>query len=247
MKKKALNLLIILLLGGLGGILGCQVLLPWLAGWSLLAKIDWIRQSREGITVINRTERVVVAGNEAWEEAVNKASNVTVGIIAQRVSRASQIPFPKPEILAQGTGVVVSSDGSVVTPDNLILPSAQKLLVTIGEKQFEAQIQKIDKKIGLALLKINESNLAVLPFSEAMPKLGESLFLLGIDKKNNAKFIETGTVTQLEPAMAINFMRKDLNGSPIFNLKGENVGLILQESGSLNKIVWAETIRNFIK
>ncbi len=249
MKKRILNLLAIFLLGGIAGILGVQIFLPWLAGFSFFQKFDWIAQSRSGTTVINRTERVVVTENHALEEAIDGASKIMVGVISERTEKIvgnKKIPLARPEILAQGSGFIVSSDGMIVASTNLVPTAAQKVFVVLAGKELRAEIKKTDKVSGLALLKINENNLSVLPFVESDLKLGERVFLLGMAEQNYL-FADLGVIKQVSPAPTAVFFSDNIGDNPIFNIKAEIVGLNFVDSGGKNKIIGVSTIKELLK
>lgn len=249
-KDRLINFGLIFVLGGIGGILGSQLLFPWLAGIAYLKNIDWIRQAGEGMTVINRTEKIVIAENEALEDAIERGSAIVVGIISERTEKiiaGKKITLEKPEILAQGTGFIVSRDGLIVTAQNLIPDSAQKILVVWNGKQIEAEIKKTDKASGIAVLKINENNLPVLPFSDRVIRLGERLFLIGIKSPDFDKFIDLSVAKQIFPALVVDFTGKEIIGSPIFNIKGEIAGINWADSLGQAKITLSAAIKELLK
>jgi len=249
-KDKFINLGLMFVLGGIGGILGCQLLLPWLAGFSFLKNIDWIKNIGERTTVINRTERIVITENEAVQDAIGKGSGIVVGItseITEKIIAGKIITLEKPEILGQGSGFIASSDGLIITAQNLIPDSAQKVLVAFGGRQIEAEIKKIDKASGVAILKINENNLPVLPFLNSEVKLGEQLYLIGAKSPDFNKFVDTSIAKQVSPILVVDFGGKEIIGSPIFNIKGEIVGLNWTDQNGLPKITQASQIKELLK
>lgn len=253
MKNKIVNLLMIVIIGGISGIFGVQIFLPWIAGFSFFNKIDWIRQSREGVTIINRMEKIEITESEALEQAIEKAQKIVVGVISQRTEKivaGKKTALAKPEILAQGTGFIVSSDGLVVTSLEVVPTTAQKVLVIFENKESQAEIKKTDKNSGLVLLKINENNLPVLPFLEDNLKLGQTVFLVGTKFQNIVssassidKFVDLSIIRQSTPNMAVDFLSKEISGSPIFNIRAEIVGVNL----SGKKIVLEVALKELLK
>ncbi|MFH0852595.1 MAG: serine protease [bacterium] len=256
-KNRLSELAVIFVVGGMAGVIGCQVFLPWLGGIPIFNKIAWLREIREGVTIINKTERIVVTENEAFEQAIDKAQNIVVMVTAQKTEKivgGKKVALAKAEILAQGSGFIVSSDGLVVTADNLVPETAQKIAVSFGGKEATAEIRKRDKNSGLALLKINENNLPVLPFLEQNVKLGERLFLVGAKntvlangQNQVSKFTDLSLAKQTSPALAIDFLGKDSNGSPIFSVKSEIIGMNLVDASGQGKIVVVSQIRDLMK
>ena len=68
-------------------------------------------------------------------------------------SRRQQIQTPKKE--ATGSGVIISSDGYIVT-NNHVVEGADELTVTLNDnREFSARVVGTDKQTDLALLKVN--------------------------------------------------------------------------------------------
>lgn len=245
---------VVFLLGGVAGILGSNLFLPWLAGFPLFGKIDWIRQAREGTTIINRTERVAITQDFAYQEAIGRLVNSVVGIKAERHYRfvnQKQVPLVKPEILAQGTGFILTSDGAIVIANSLVPETATRIIVTQGGKETEAQVIKRDQQNNLALLKTNENNLSVVTLVDAESlKLGEVVFLVGVDNSTTtpAYFVNSGLIRSLSPEISFNFSENQAAlGGPMANIKGEVLGLNLIGRDGKIKIVGTDKIRELLR
>lgn len=252
------NLLLIIVLGGISGILGSQILFPWLAKYTLFDNISWIRQAKEGVTIINRTENIVVTENDALEQAIDKTSLSVVGIISQKTEKTinnKKITFEKPETLAEGSGLIISNDGLVVTSLNLAPETAQKIIVYLNGKQDEAALQKRDESSGLALLKINENNLPSLAFREDDLRLGEEIFLVGAKinisttspQINLSKFIETSVINQTSPSVLAAFNKKDIAGAPLFDIKSRVLGINIGDANNQEKLIFWPAIKELLK
>ncbi|MBI4709050.1 MAG: trypsin-like peptidase domain-containing protein [Candidatus Portnoybacteria bacterium] len=257
-KGKLINLGIIILVGGLAGIFASECFLPWVAGLSVFDKVDWLQRVKEGVIIINKTEQVLITENEALENAIAKVGNQVVGVTSQVVEKTinkKKVVLERPEILAQGTGFIITSDGLVVAPQASVPLQAQQILVFFDNRQVVAEVKKRDDASGLALLKINESNLSVVSFSEAEPKLGERIFLIGAgfftasstSQNQLSKFVDLSIINQLQPNLTVDFIAKNISGAPIFNIKGEMVGVNLVESEGQNKIISNAVIKDLLK
>jgi len=251
MIKKISNFFLIIVLGGLSGLFACNLLLPWLAGFEFFEKFDWIRNSREGTTIINKTERVTIAQNEAFEQAVEKGGRLVVGVLAQQTEKIvnkKTVVLPKPEILAEGTGFLVSSDGLIVTAADIVPETGQNFFVRLGDKDVKAEVRNRDIKNGIALLKINENNLPVAAFAEGELKLGQQVFLVGAKPGLPAlKFTEFANVGEIGDEIVINFLRPDSNGAPVFDVQAEIAGIYLISGGEVAKFVPSAKIRELLK
>lgn len=86
----------------------------------------------------------------------------------------------KPQPKGMGSGVVISSDGYIVT-NNHVIDGAEKIEVTLNDNRtFNATLVGTDEKTDIALLKINAKDLHPLSFgnSEAV-KVGEWVLAVG--------------------------------------------------------------------
>ncbi|MDD5589947.1 MAG: serine protease [Candidatus Portnoybacteria bacterium] len=234
------------LLGSLGGVLACQIILPWLAGLPFFENISWMKNGREGVTVINRNEKVILTEDQGIEDAIGRAKGAVAGVISQRTQKTTGGILETPETLAQGTGIFISSDGLLAVSDLFVPENAQRTMVLFGGKQLQATLARRDEKNGLVLLKVEEKNLPVLPFFENELKLGERVFLM--DAKSADIFVNMGFVESSKPQPVIFFQTQKTTGAPIFNIKGEIVGLgLLQDSGGQMAVVPARIIQELIK
>lgn len=248
--RKFSNFILILIVSGLSGILASQFLLPYLANTSPFDKISWLKKIKDGTTIINKTEKIVITENKALDKAISEASGRVVEIISQRTEKVvakKKVALEKPEILAKGTGFIVTSDGLIVTAEALIPEATSKILVRSDAKEIQAQLIKKEKNSGLALLRIKETNLPVVSFADGELKLGQSVFLIGARTENQlVKFVDLSIVKQLQP-LVVDFTTKDINGSPLFNIKGEVIGMNLIDSSGQAKVIPLVAIRELLK
>jgi len=89
-------------------------------------------------------------------------------------------PMPNSPIEALGSGVIVTSDGYIVT-NNHVVQDAEKIMVTLNDKRaFTASIIGTDPSTDLALLKIDASNLSFLTYGNSDEvKIGEWVLAVG--------------------------------------------------------------------
>lgn len=247
-------LALIFLLGGVAGVLGSQLFLPWIAGFKPFGQIGWIARSRNGTTIINRTERVVVEQNTAELDVINQAAKLVVGVRSERTKKAAGkriITLPKPEVLTEGSGFILTSDGLIATVNILAPETADHFLVFFNNKTYESRVIKRDASSGAALLKIEENNLPVAALGAAGDlKLGKEVFLLGADSTGDslALFVNKGFIKALLPDIKVNFSESQLaNGSPLFNFQGEIIGLSLADQGGTISAVLVDKIRELLK
>jgi len=252
-KKVAGFWVAVFLLGGLAGVLAIQVFLPWLAGITPFSKIGWIARIKDCTTIINQTEKITISQDLAYLDAIARLSNSVVGIRAEkhyRIVNKKQVLLAKPEVLAQGSGFILTGDGLIVTANSLVPETATRFIIARDSSEIEGQLVKRDVPNGLALLKINETNLPVVALGDSFNlKLGESVFVLGVDNSSStpSKFINLGFISSLEPVIKTSLNENQWGiGSPLVNIKGEVIGLDLYEDGK-DKVVTEEKIRALLK
>ena len=68
---------------------------------------------------------------------------------------------------AEASGVIVSSDGYIVTNDHVVIGAEAIEIILLNQKSYKAKIIGIDTKTDLALLKIDETNLSFIEFGNS--------------------------------------------------------------------------------
>jgi serine protease Do len=141
-----------------------------------------------------------------FEQSAQKVSPSVVAITAEQVVQAQQSPFGMPDeafkdffgedffkrffgqtsqeqkrtVRSLGSGVIVSSDGYVLT-NNHVVANADKLFVVIGDKQnFPAQVVGTDPQTDVAVIRIDVKDLpaAALGNSDAV-NVGQWVIAIG--------------------------------------------------------------------
>ena len=195
--------------------------------------------------IVNRTEKIYIQEETAAEDALNNLGPAVVGVKSEKKYSSG-----KNQILAQGTGLILTSDGLVATALNLVPSSANKISVLRDNEEWEAKLLKKDEADGLALLKIEKSNLPVVNLAEADNlKLGEKVLLSGVDftASNFARFADSGLIRRISPLLIQFSEIKSIIGTPLINLKGEVLGInVLNKKGEM-EIVLSDKIRELMK
>jgi serine protease Do len=152
--------------------------------------------------------------------------------------RSFQFPMPDrmPERRGQGTGVITSSDGYIVT-NNHVVDGADEVTVTLSDgRDFDGQVVGTDEQTDLALLRINASNLvpAQLGNSDAL-EVGQWVVAVGspfgLDQTVTAGIISATGRADVGLAAYEDFIQTDAainpgnSGGPLVNLQGEVVGI----------------------
>jgi S1-C subfamily serine protease len=203
MRKIFLQILSIFFLGILGGVFANQVIGPYFAGRPVY---------------VTEREEITIEENTALRNAVEKVKKTVVGI--KTVTEEKTL---------QGSGIILTSDGLIVTLAELV-PQGSEFLFFVEGKPTSYQILKRDLTQNLALVKLGENNLPTVGFADMDNlKAGERVFLVGIiyGVKEFVQGANEGVVSYLnDELISTNISEKlTMSGSPLFNIKGELVGL----------------------
>lgn len=159
---------------------------------------------------------------------------------------------PQQETASQGSGVVVSSDGHILTNFHVI-DGAASVTVTLSDgRRLPAELLGSDQLSDIAVLKIDAVNLRPLGFADSEKvRVGQVVFAVG----NPFGLQETVTMgiisarERLFSSEAVNeFFQTDApinpgnSGGPLVNIRGEIVGInrfIFSQSGGSQGIGFA--------
>lgn len=247
-------ILAVLIIGGIGGVLAERIVLPYLAHTAPFNKICWLKDIENGTTIVNKTEKIIIAENTAMEEAIDKIKPAIVGVVTKKITS----PADKTEqIIAEGTGFILTADGSIITANHVLpafkLSEQAKYYVIKDDKLISAQIVKRDAANNLALIKIQESNLPVVSLGNIEElRLGQRIVLVGAEIQKNivSKFVNWGIIRNIiDNEFSINLEKEDwmFSGGPLMNIKAEVIGLVWLDNQGLIKIVTVDKIKNILK
>jgi serine protease Do len=150
---------------------------------------------------------------------------------------------PQPQynqpLVATGSGVIISSDGYIVT-NNHVVHNAERLEVTLNDKRtYEAEIIGTDPSTDLALIKINEIGLPFLIYGDSdYVRVGEWVLAVG-NPFNLTSTVTAGIVSAKARDINIlgsnsaieSFIQTDApvnrgnSGGALVNTRGELIGI----------------------
>ncbi|MFQ6049896.1 MAG: serine protease [Candidatus Paceibacterales bacterium] len=214
MTRTLLKILGIFILGVGGGIFADQILWPYFIERPLFYQY---RLEQNPIYVTERKE-ITIQENVALKNAIERVEKTVVGVKTKT----------REEIL-QGSGLILTSDGIVVTLADLV-PQGADFSFFIDGQMVSFQILKRDLKENLALIKVGGSNLPTVGFANFEKiKLGERVFLVGVifEKGEAKKTTNEGVIKYFDQDLVDTniFETSTLAGSPLFNIEGEILGL----------------------
>lgn len=190
--KKAILIVFVVILGGLGGVLADRYAFPYLSTVSWFSKIDFLKKSIENVTVINRTEQVFVKEETSLSKITNQISSSVVNIIS----------IPERTMPQNGTGLIVTSDGLIMTyATAIIAENAKYKTLTFDGNSYDASLVGVDAYSNLAFLKINASNLPAVAFGDsdnAQP--GEKIVAIGNSLGSYNNIFSSGLLESFNPS-----------------------------------------------
>jgi len=216
--KNTLKVIGIFILGVFGGIFADQILWPYFIERPLFYQY---RLEQSPVYVTERKE-ITVRENVALSNAVEKVEKVVIGVRTEG----------KTGKILEGSGLIVTSDGLVVTLAELV-PQGSTFSFFVDGKLVSFQILKRDLKENLALVKVEKANLPTVGFANLEKiKLGERVFLVGLIFENQkitppGLVVNEGIIKSFNENLIQTNITEEifLQGSPLFNIEGEVLGI----------------------
>lgn len=210
-----LKVIIVILLGILGGTIA----------WLFVFK-----NQSAFVQLVNKEERVYIEENTALTSAIKNVKDSVVNLKTE---------YNKKEI--QGFGLVLTADGLIITLAENV-PQGSKVNITInGGSSISYQVLKRDLNENLALIKLDKNNLQAKGFFDLSKlEIGTRVFILsnsvneGIVKTFDENLIKTNIIET-----------EKINGAPVFDIKGEVLGIGYKDVNNLVNVIPISKIKYF--
>lgn len=246
--KKSIKILFwvifIFVFGMIGSAIFQSYILPKASVSPIFSKFGLFKKASENVTIVNKTEQVTVQENDSVNKIASQASATVVNIISIPEKEKSPLNFFQGA--KNGTGVIMASDGLIATYRTaLIETGARYKIMLFNGSSFDANLIGIDEFTNLAFLKIETSNLSVVPFANSedffpgkrLIAIGNSFedyqnryssgLLSNIDKTFNIGGKTLSESEKLEGIFETDFLdQKEYIGGPVIDYNGELVGII---------------------
>lgn len=181
MFKKIIFIILIIIISGLSAIVSDRYLFPYLSSMDFFARNKWLKKSTQDVTIINRTEQVSVKEETSATKIASQVASSVVNISSYS-NTISKTSGKNPSAISKnGTGVIVTSDGIIMTYASAILTdnASYKIILSDGST-YDAQMSGIDSYSNLAFLKINASNLPTVSLGNSDDtEPGEKVIAIG--------------------------------------------------------------------
>lgn len=213
----SLLVVVILVLGGIGGVFFERALVPRLAATEYFGKFDFFKKATEHVTVVNKTEQVVVREDDSVEKIVSQPATAVVNIVALPLSekevKGNQASLgAAAEEVVTTTGVLLTNDGLVVTYSELPLDTLKtrySILLYDGSIH-EASFVGRDTLTNLSFFRVNDaSNTPAIALANSDDaRVGKKLIAIG------------NTFAEYQNRLSVGILG---NVNRIFNLSGKTV------------------------
>ena len=139
----------------------------------------------------------------------------------------------KGEVAAAGSGFLVSSDGKILTNYHVIAHTKQATVRLANKDAYDSvDVLDIDKRKDIALIKIKAIDLPFLPLGQSSSvDIGDSIFSLSTPLGILQNTLSNGIVSGIRAGDGYRYFQitapisHGSSGSPIFNGKGEVIGI----------------------
>lgn len=226
--KNVLKIIGFFIIGMVGGIFANQIFWPYFIERSLFYQY---RLEQRPIYLTERKE-IFIQENVALENAIERVERSVIGIRTKTAAGR----------ILEGSGLIVTSDGLVITLAELV-PAGSSFSFFIEGKPVNFQILRRDIKNNLALIKLTDlQNLPTVRFEQFENiKLGKRVFLIGaiFNREEVKKVVNEGIITSFdENLIKTNILEKNiLSSSLLFNVQGSFLGInIIDKEGRVSTI-----------
>ena len=136
----------------------------------------------------------------------------------------------------QGSGVIVSSDGYIITNNHVVADAVDVEVLLTDRRQFKGRVVATDPRTDVAVVKIQASNLPTIPWGDSS-KLSVGDFVLAIGNplglSRTVTFGIVSAVGRADVGVADyeDFIQTDApinpgnSGGPLISLSGEVIGI----------------------
>ena len=247
-KKIAKGIIIIFLIfsiGGIGGVYFDQKVLPFIRTNKHLSRINLFNRLSENVTVINKTEQVIIKEDDSINKIASQASNAVVNIVSITNQKETGLKTIQ-NINQSGTGVIVTSDGLIATYRSSIIEKDATYQVFLSNRNYySATLLDIDEFSDLAFLKIEAPNLTAISLADSADALpGKKIVAIGnsfgeyqnryeggllsnVAKTFNLSGKTVASSEKLEGVFEDDFKNQtEYIGGPVIGYSGDMIGII---------------------
>lgn len=216
-----------------------------LAALLLHDSIDEKNSGVQGAKSLEQFVSTVPATNSAAGETDFTAASKKLMPAVVSIDSMASSPFDsdgRPEVASQGSGVIITSDGYIITNYHVIAGAQEVVVRTVSGKQFPAKPVGLDAISDLALIKVEASGLPAAELGDSDDlKIGQWVLAVG-NPLGYEGTLSVGIVSALNrdlpmgpsPAPLVGAIQTDAainqgnSGGALANIRGQVVGINTQ-------------------
>ncbi|MEK9151490.1 MAG: S1C family serine protease [Patescibacteria group bacterium] len=233
----------IFVLGGLGGVAFDRYVIPYLSSVSALANLGVFKSLTERVTIINKTEQVVIREDDSVEKIVSQPATAVVNIVAL----ANENNAAKKEV-ATITGVLLTNDGLIATYSEKPFgdEDVRYLILLFDGSSHPADFVGYDPLTNLSFFRLGDpvSTPAIALANSDDARVGKKLIAIGNTPAEYQNRLSVGILSNINRTFNLSgktvsssekwegVFETDFNtfenfiGGPAIGFNGEMVGLI---------------------
>jgi len=262
----------IFILGGIGGVFFDRSFLPWLAVQRGLDRVGFLKRAADNVTIINKTEQVVVQEDNSLGTIVSQPATAVVTLIPRLTStteKNAQQTKKNPV-----TGVLLTNDGVIVTyrEQGTVETNIEPMTALLFDgSSHEARFIGLDPLTELAFFRIDVVDVPSISLADSDSALvGKKLIAFAFAYQSYQRRFMTGTLDTIDTPFNLSgktvsstekwegVFRTNLGqdadfvGGPVIQYNGEMLGIVGSlsiDNVSQNFILPAKAVRqslNFI-
>jgi Do/DeqQ family serine protease len=209
----------------------------------------------EGAGLNGQEIEILERQNKAYERIAESVTPAIVAIRSTQVIKVQQSPFMMDPFFRQffgnmlpfaipreqrehalGSGVIVSADGYIVTNNHVVSKATQIQVLLSDKRMLKGKVIGADQKTDLAVIKIDATNLPVVPFGDSgQMKVGDTVMAFGSPFEQYFT-VTRGSVSALGRSLAGSDVLEDFiqtdaainpgnSGGALVNVRGQVIGI----------------------
>ena len=189
---------LVFVLSGISLIVIDRFLFPKLVSTEWFSKYKIFKKATENVVVVNKTEQVMVSEDKTISGYSNKAASSVVEIISRKKKDAKAVSIAGAEDMKVGSGMIVTSDGLVITQKNAFLAEADYQIVTGEGEIHSASLAALDSFSDMALFKVDGAeNLPTASYIAPEDiKVGTKVVVVGRSGSNAQLVFKSGLLSR---------------------------------------------------
>lgn len=201
--------LLAVLIGGVSGVLANRIVFPWLSSKECFSKLAFFEKANENVTVINKTEQVIVKEDFSVAKTAQNVIPSVVKIVSYEENDSQKtlyqgIKSSKEIEDSVKTGLIITNDGVIVSVkrERENVKEAVKLkhkILMSDDRTFDAELFFVDEYSELEFYKTKEENLPTPTFGSSRElESGEKVIVIGNTGGEYQNSFSLGVINEID-------------------------------------------------